>query len=753
MKTSEELRELGLGLMADHPKYKQDWGDDAEALGRAYYNKHILPFEKEEPAEEPGPQTYSEIDPEKMAWAALPSFGRQAWEAGKGLVDIGKQVVTTPPSEGVLASLAKLGTAGAEVFMEEMTEGASPEGREFLGKIRGEQPSFYSPLVPKLPVEGEGEGVLSSGAEPRSWAEEKPIWKQAAREMGAEFTESFEPAAIEEDPFRAIANALSVTPTRGLLKGLAGSARYMKMPRAVEQLEKARRTIDWVDPTTAGLTAVTRIPPWGWGKTKKFWDRLRQNPLEGDAKSLWTEYGESAVAFSTSKDWAVPELRELAALRGDDWVNRFRAFRSLPRGELMPMLLGEIVQATKSLRKKAQDSYKAGMGKLAGRLEEPFTAATEDGAALERLKQGVIDSIEKRAGAGSIQRIEGIGYTQSGARGGTTVKYKVIFGDDSGIDTSYRKAIAQDIEAVLNWNPSITGKQIHDWRRKLDQSISRMPSPTDAGGNPSTTQQAFAVRSLLRRTIADNVEKAYGEEYTKAMGDYRKVIEMQEDMHNAFKVTGTSVDKATRETILGELSNTYNPTMRQALRPQLLREFEEMSGNKNILAMVHGGLFAPFVSKGLAQRAELAQTVSILGGVMTGVMTGDPVTGGMVIALMQIPQQALYNPRVASEILVSLSRHPKTPGLKAQAQRLITKAAREFKALPAEHQSVLKSLSPNTPLKIALERLAEARGFDLTDPYAAIEALHSGEVPSEEGRFLSKLGKVPGQAGLTPPSG
>ena len=332
------------------------------------------------------------------------------------------------------------------------------------------------------------------------------------------------------------------------------------------------------------------------------------------------------------------------------------------------------------------------------------------------------------------------------------MKYKVTFGDDSGIDTSFRQAIAKDIEEVLNWKPETTGQQIHDWRRKLDQKISRMPSPTDGRGSPSTTQQAFAVRSLLRRTIADNVEKAYGEEYTQAMRDYRKVIEMQEDLHNTFKLTGTRIDDATRETILAELGNTYNPNMRQALRPQLLREFEEMSGNKNILAMVHGGLFGPFVSKGLAQRAELAQTVSILGGVMTGVATGDPFMGGLVIGLMQIPQQMLYNPRMASELLVSLSREKRTPGLRAAANRMVAQAAQELKSLPAPAQSFLKTLDPKTPLKIALERLAEEQGFDLTDPYAAMESLQTeAEVPGQ-GKFLAQLGKAPMQTGLTSPS-
>lgn len=739
--TTDELKALGLRLMEQHPAYKQSWGDDAVGLGTAYHNKHMAPKEPAEPAliDDPGPQRYRDIDPGKMAWAAIPSFTGQVGEAAEGLLDIGKQVFTTPPEEGVLASLGKLGAAGSEVFLEE----ATPETREFLRRM-GQGQAAYMPW--DLPAEERPDD------EPSSWEKERPVWKQAAREMKAGFKKSLEPAEVESDPFRAVANLSSILPARGLLKGLARGATATKMPGVARGLEKARRAVDWVDPTTAGIAALTQIPAWGTRKMRQFWDRVRQKPLRGPGKGLIEEYGESAVSFSTSRDYAVPELRELASVRGEGWVDRFRTFRNLPREELYPLMLEEVVQATRSLRDKSQKSYKAGMAKLTDKLGQSFNAATEDGAALERLKQGVIDSIEERAGAGSIQRIEGIGYTQSGARGGTTVKYKVTFGDDSGIDTSFRQAIAKDIEEVLNWKPETTGQQIHDWRRKLDQKISRMPSPTDGRGSPSTTQQAFAVRSLLRRTIADNVEKAYGEEYTQAMRNYRKVIEMQEDLHNTFKLTGTRIDDATRETILAELGNTYNPNMRQALRPQLLREFEEMSGNKNILAMVHGGLFGPFVSKGLAQRAELAQTVSILGGVMTGVATGDPFMGGLVIGLMQIPQQMLYNPRMASELLVSLSREKRTPGLRAAANRMVAQAAQELKSLPAPAQSFLKTLDPKTPLKIALERLAEEQGFDLTDPYAAMESLQTeAEVPGQ-GKFLAQLGKAPMQTGLTSPS-
>lgn len=67
------------------------------------------------------------------------------------------------------------------------------------------------------------------------------------------------------------------------------------------------------------------------------------------------------------------------------------------------------------------------------------------------------------------------------------------------------------------------------------------------------------------------------------MADYRKVAELQRDMYNTFKITGSSVDKARREAVLAELANTYNPNARQALRPDLLREFEELSGMKTSL--------------------------------------------------------------------------------------------------------------------------------------------------------------------------
>ena len=107
---------------------------------------------------------------------------------------------------------------------------------------------------------------------------------------------------------------------------------------------------------------------------------------------------------------------------------------------------------------------------------------------------------------------------------------------------------------------------------------------------------------------------------------------------------------------------------------------------------------------------------------------------------------------MASELLVSLSREKRTPGLRAAANRMVAQAAQELKSLPAPAQSFLKTLDPKTPLKIALERLAEEQGFDLTDPYAAMESLQTeAEVPGQ-GKFLAQLGKAPMQTGLTSPS-
>ena len=694
MRRYSSPEELGRELQAKFPQYE---GRDAAELGRKYAAKRpdLVRIEATaapelRPAAEMG---YTDIDVGETISNLPLDLLDVTVETGKGLYDIAEQALRTPVSEGVLASLGRLGAGGIDVLAEK----AGVEGVDL--------------------------------ASPESEA--------AARQMGTEFTKSLSPENIEKRPAQALANALSVIPARGLLTGLSGAAKAAKAPRTAQALQTARKAVDYIDPTTTAYTATKK----GAGAVKRraedFVGSVRQR---GDRK-LKEEYAEAALGFSTSVgEAAVRELRDLSNARGERWINRFRAWRGMPREEAFNKAFGEIRKATGEINKRASDSYDAAINKLSDVMSKPFRTAAVEGDALATLKQQVIDSITSNVEGAAIRDVRTVGYTPSGARGGEVVKYKVSFGDASGIDDKMRSVIASDIEEILNWNPNITGKQIHDWRRNLDQKISKMDSPTMPDGSPAPGQRAFGGRTRLRKTLADNIENAYGDRYKEAMRDYRRITEVKERLHNSFKITGTSLDKSKRETIIAELSNTYNPNARQGFRPDLLREFEELSGNEHIMAMTLGTLFQPFVSKGLAQRSELANIISMTGTALTGVATGDPVTTAVVFGLTQIPQQILYNPRMASEMIVRLSKG-KEPGFRSKMAGAVDAMAKNYDKLPQPAKDFLKTLPPNTPMKVALERLANEAGYDITDISAA-------EGTQENKRLLRSLSR----AGQTPPS-
>ena len=626
------------------------------------------------------------------------------------MYDIAEQALTTPVSEGVLASLGRLGAGGIDVLAEK----AGVEGVDL--------------------------------ASPESEA--------AARQMGTEFTKSLSPENIEKRPAQALANALSVIPARGLLTGLSGAAKAAKAPRTAQALQTARKAVDYIDPTTTAYTAAKK----GAGAVKrKAGDFVHSVRQRGDRK-LKEEYAEAALGFSTSVgEAAVRELRDLSNARGERWINRFRAWRGMPRDDAFAKAFNEFGSAVRKVKDKAQNAYAIAEDRLGPILRKPLNEAQPE--ALENLQGQLRTIIEEYQGAVRFERpaakaskapvgggwdtdptaLSGADYTIPSTQG--RGKYVVDFTDAEVIPTAagnLKEKIATEFERFLNMDPNeVTGLDIHKLRKDLDRTIDNMPG---GGGADDIYRGPFRVRTDLRSALSDALETTYGAEYRAAMADYRKVAEMQRDMYNTFKVTGSGVDRKRREAVLAELANAFNPNARQALRPSLLREFEELSGNQNIMAMTLGTLFQPFVSKGLAQRSELANIISMTGTALTGVATGDPVTTAVVFGLTQIPQQILYNPRMASEMIVRLSKG-KEPGFRSKMAGAVDAMAKNYDKLPQPAKDFLKTLPPNTPMKVALERLANEAGYDITDISAA-------EGTQENKRLLRSLSR----AGQTPPS-
>lgn len=710
---NDAAEQLGRELQAKFPQYK---GRDAAELGRKYQAKRpdLVKFVLEETAPSQKEMEYTDIDPGELLSNLPGDIAQVTGETVEGLYDIAGQALTTPISEGVIASLARLGAGGVDVLAE------------------------------KAGIEGVDIGSPQSEA--------------AARQMGTQFAESFDPENLEKRPAQAVSNALSIIPTRGILTGLGQAAKAGKMPRAASALSKVRKGVDAIDPTTMAYTGAKSVVGGAARKGQDFIDSVRQR---GD-KKLKEEYAEAALGFSTSTgEAAVRELRDLSNTRGEQWINRFRSWRGMPREEAFAKAFDEFSDAVRQVKEKAQQSYSIAEDRLGPVLRRPLEEVKP--GSVEEMQGALIGVIEEYGGSYNVlpssykRELVGLQETKSPifSRGrdlppaqqpvyGEVVdkpsRFEVSFEGAEVIPgaTNLKGILAKEFEDFLNLDPTeVTGMEIHKLRKNLDKTINNMPG----GGDPSDIYKGpFRVRTELREALSNALETTYGEQYRTAMADYRKVAELQRDMYNTFKITGSSVDKARREAVLAELANTYNPNARQALRPDLLREFEELSGNENILAMTLGTLFQPFVSKGLAQRSELANIISMTGTALTGAMTGDPITTAVVFGLSQLPQQVLYNPRMASEMIVRLSKGKK-PGYRSKVAGAVDAMAKTYDKLPPTAQRFIKSLPPNTPMKVALERLANETGFDITDVSAE-------EGTQENQRLLKSLSR----AGTTPPS-
>ena len=316
-------------------------------------------------------------------------------------------------------------------------------------------------------------------------------------------------------------------------------------------------------------------------------------------------------------------------------------------------------------------------------------------------------------------------------------KYTVSFNDESGVLPEYRSQISKEIEEALNWG-SKSGLDIHDWRRRLDKNISRMPGPTDFRGDTTPSAAAFKARTTLRSTLSDNLKNTYdnipGAEgiYSRAMSDYERIAKLQRDANNFLGVSGTNFDDVRKETIIAELANTYNPNARQSQRPKLLEELERVSGNKNLRLMTVGGAFNPLVSKGLAQRSEFASGLSTAAKFAAGgfLLQGEPVTAALTY-LASVPVSLMYNPRTASELTLyaTKKRNP------SKYRKSVGKITELYSSLPKEMQDFIKQLPPNTPLQRGLERLANEYDLQLTD-------VNAEERTKGQRRLLKTLGSA-----------
>ena len=568
-----------------------------------------------------------------------------------------------------------------------------------------------------------------------------PAEQRAGRDVVAQFQESLEPYMREERPMQALANVQPFIPGKTLTKvapKLLQRGLGADIKKAQGVAETVREGARIADPTnvlatlakgaklgaTQGYPAIKRVAE----PVKKFVDRATTK-----GRKFMGERAEDIAGFTTSVGpHAIRRLKERSA-ESPQFRDQVREWRQLPQDELYSGLYETFNNAVREVRKKSQNAYELAEDRLKPILSKPLSEAQP--RALEDLQGELRTIIEQFQG---VVRFESpkTKVVKGPARGGfdadpTTLRgedyatpyaqpggrYVVDFTDAEIIPTAtgdLKQKIAKEFERFLNMDSDeITGLDIHKLRKNLDKTIDNMQG---GGGADDIYRGPFRVRTELRSALSNALETTYGEQYTAAMADYRAYAEMQRQMYNTFKLTGTDVDKKSMETILAELVNTYNPNARQGLRPNIIQEFSDMAEMPELEASLLGAVFNPSISKGLAQRsiqAELLQaTTPLMVGGALGYGTGSALAGVGAAAGGFAAQQLLYSPRLFSEALLTFYDLPSLPSTQKVAQ--LTKRL-------TSNPKANAILGEGLPLGVTLERIKNEAGVDAYDILATEE--------------------------------
>jgi len=568
-----------------------------------------------------------------------------------------------------------------------------------------------------------------------------PAEQRAGRDVVAQYRESLEPYMREERPMQALANVQPFIPGKTLTKvapKLLQRGLGADIKKAQGVAETVREGARIADPTnvlatlakgaklgaTQGYPAIKRVAE----PVKKFVDRATTK-----GRKFMGERAEDIAGFTTSVGpHAIRRLKERSA-ESPQFRDQVREWRQLPQDELYSGLYETFNNAVREVRKKSQNAYELAEDRLKPILSKPLSEAQP--RALEDLQGELRTIIEQFQG---VVRFESpkTKVVKGPARGGfdadpTTLRgedyatpyaqpggrYVVDFTDAEIIPTAtgdLKQKIAKEFERFLNMDSDeITGLDIHKLRKNLDKTIDNMQG---GGGADDIYRGPFRVRTELRSALSNALETTYGEQYTAAMADYRAYAEMQRQMYNTFKLTGTDVDKKSMETILAELVNTYNPNARQGLRPNIIQEFSDMAEMPELEASLLGAVFNPSISKGLAQRsiqAELLQaTTPLMVGGALGYGTGSALAGVGAAAGGFAAQQLLYSPRLFSEALLTFYDLPSLPSTQKVAQ--LTKRL-------TSNPKANAILGEGLPLGVTLERIKNEAGVDAYDILATEE--------------------------------
>jgi hypothetical protein len=557
-------------------------------------------------------------------------------------------------------------------------------------------------------------GMIGKGLDASGLVDDED--RKLARDAYSQFKESFDPATIEQDPMRTLADATSVLPwgpghirRAGLLQKLAkgskaGKVADMALSVASPDLAAEQAITASFQLGKEGVKQAVKHTPevlpevlkkLGRGaKESAQSGRIRKSVIDpiktkaepvvefaknlrvGD-RPLTRETAATAAAITTgrSRTW----VDRLFTKRGDEaWRKQFR----LNRQKDEPVLAGEIQEKSLTAVNKLQKQ----MSEMYGAATEKFFSDPGGGPMLETgdLRDHIVRSLglvdvkvrfpktaEPRRATDRFG-VEDFGeYTPR-----TSNKVELDFTEGSITELgSARKVLTGEIGDLLNalQTGSIPAKELHRRRKLIDDAISTLNANTDIS---KTARKAML---QVRDNVADFVEAGMGDDYKRLMSDYRKHVILRDNLGQNLGLEPGQIDKygnvthGTQERLLRGLESTVSEDNTvSGRRLQAIEELERVTKTKGIVDLEMARMAQAWAGGGLIVRNEIAQ---IGRGILATATTAS--LGALGGVLLAIPGAALFSPRLMSEAIL-MPTGPLKESVKSAVAGMSRSAKRRF---------------------------------------------------------------------------
>ncbi len=612
------MRELGLEFQASYPNHEGIQQLDPERLGKA--------LEPELTGEDRVVDEYSDIDFGNLISNVPSDFMATGGESFEAI----KEAAWSPWEKLIKPTASLVGGGISE--MGRRTDALDPSERRKHSLI----------------------GLLGRGLDATGLVDEED--RELARQAYQGFTESFDPAALEQRPMNALANATSLLPVGP--SQIRNMALLQKLTKGSKVGKAADAALSVASPDLAVEQALTLLPQLAKAGAKrapaamrKAADVIQRNRIARGAteqgketlenlkvgeRALGGEVAQSALAISTGRSRQfIHQIFERA--KNPEFRKFFRRARRMDEAALTQRLQKTAFEGMNKLQRIMTESYDAATKKVfGGEGRGPLL----DGEPLRRQLLGDLAeagvTISKRTG-------------------------RLQFSKSAVTDLGPARAVLQKelrgLLRLLKVKRGVPAKEIHRRRKLIDDALSVIQP--ESGISDTAAGTLMKLRGTISTYLRKNMDEFTDGEYGQALDQYQIYSNLRDDLNKNIKLapgqlqevpsTGQTLIKGgTQEKALrgleGSVMGPHAPT-----RMASLERLEQITGVTGIVDLELAKLAQALAGGGLIVRNELAQIVRRLGQVAAGGAISS-VVGGVAA----IPVATLFSPRFVSEYMLML---------------------------------------------------------------------------------------------------